>query len=344
MSANSVNLDVFQDIIEQHGRAIMQRAVEQILDSNYDAGAVSSAVKYHVKFLPHVLPLVPALMALSCEAVGGKKEAPVGIGAALTLLVEAANIHDDIIDQTVIKHKRRTVFGKFGTGVTLLAGDFLLFQASQSLYQECNTLPNEQKNLILDLTFKSLAKISKSAAKEIKMQKRFDVSPKDYLEIVRLRASVPEAHCMIGGILGDGTESMVASLGVYGRNYGVVGTVIDEFMDLYDYTKFSNRLRDEVVPLPVLCALEDSKIKGEILPLLEAFGVNPSSHNSIVRAVLASDKVKQLQKDLSALPIKSNLALREFIRENNARGNLLTIQMVVQDFLCNIGEFTSLTI
>jgi geranylgeranyl pyrophosphate synthase len=337
-------MDFFQEIIEQHGRAVMQRAVEQILDSDYDAGPVSSAVKHHVKFLPHVLPLVPALMTLSCEAVGGKKETPVGIGASLTLLVEAANIHDDIIDQTLIKHKRKTVFGKFGTGITLLAGDFLLYQASQSLYKECNTLPDEQKEMILDLTFTSLAKISKSAAKETKMQKRFDVPPKDYLEIVRLRASVPEAHCMIGGILGGGSKSMVASLGVYGRNYGIVGTVIDEFMDLYDYTKFSNRLRDEVVPLPVLCALQDSKIKTEIFPLIEGFKVDPIDHSRIVSAVLASDNVKKLQKELLVLPTKSNLSLQETIRENNAKGNLLTIQMVIRGLLCNIGEFTNLTI
>lgn len=113
MSADQ-DIQMFSEIVEQSGRAIMDRAVKQILESNSDAGIVSSAVKYHVKFLSHVLPLVPALMTLSCEAAGGKKETPIGIGAALTLLVEAANIHDDIIDQTLVKHERKTTFGKYG--------------------------------------------------------------------------------------------------------------------------------------------------------------------------------------------------------------------------------------
>ena len=128
-SAITSNIDAFTGIIEKHGRAMMEKAVEQVLDSNYESGVVSSASKYHVKFLRNVLPTVPALMTLSCEGAGGKKEKPIGIGAALTLFVEAANIHDDIIDQTIIKHNRKTTFGKFGTDITLLAGDFLLVQA-----------------------------------------------------------------------------------------------------------------------------------------------------------------------------------------------------------------------
>jgi octaprenyl-diphosphate synthase len=338
------SMDVFTDIIEKNGRATMDKAIEQVLDFNYDAGEVSSAVKRHVKFLNHVLPLVPALMSLSCQAVDGQKEKTIGVGAALTLFVEAANIHDDVIDQTLIKHNRKTTFGKFGTNVTILTGDFLLIQASFSLFKECNSLPPEQKNVVINLIFEALAKISKSAAKETKMQKRFDISPSEYLEIVRLRAYVPEVHCMIGGILGGGNESMIASLQDYGRNYGVVGTVIDEFMDLFDYTKFSNRLKNEVVPLPVLCILQDSKIKTEILPLLEKFEVTQAEHNQIVRAVLNSQKVKTLQKDISILPIKSNIEIQKTLKENNARGNLSTIQMVVKELLSNIGEFTNLTL
>jgi geranylgeranyl pyrophosphate synthase len=338
------SMDVFVDIIEKNGRATMDKAIEQVLEFNYDAGVVSSAVKRHVKFLNHVLPLVPALMNLSCEATGGNKDTPVGIGAALTLLVEAANIHDDIIDQTTIKHKRKTTFGKFGTNITILTGDFLLIQASFSLFKECNCLPPEQKNIVLNLTFEALAKISKSAAKETKMQKRFDVSPSEYLEIVRLRATVPEAHCMIGGILGGGTESMIASLHDYGRNYGIVGTVIDEFMDLFDYTKFSNRLKNEVVPLPILCALQDSKIKTEILPLLEKFEATQTEHDQIVRAVLNSEKVKKLQKEISTLSTSSNIKIEKTLKENRARENLSTIQMVVKELLSNIGEFTNPTL
>lgn len=226
--------------------------------------------------------------------------------------------------------------------MTILSGDFLLFQATQMLSKECKALPISQGETILDLTFNSLEKISKSAAKETKMQKRFDVLPQEYLEIVRLRAAVPQVHCMIGGILGNGTEDMVESLGIYGKNYGIVGTVIDEFMDLFDYTKFSNRLRAEVVPLPVLCALQDSNVKDKILPLIENFEVDQTGYDRLVRYVLSSVIIKKVKKEVASLPQKSVTELQKTFRENKARENLLTIQSVVNGILGNIDDFTSL--
>ena len=47
--------------------------------------------------------LHPTLIALSCEAVGGKKELTVKMGAAVVLLAGAADIHDDIMDKSLRK-------------------------------------------------------------------------------------------------------------------------------------------------------------------------------------------------------------------------------------------------
>lgn len=338
------SIDAFTDLIEKHGRAMMEKAVEQVLDSNYKSGVVSSASKYHVKFLRDVLPTVPALMTLSCEVAGGKKEKPIGIGAALTLFVEAANIHDDIIDQTIIKHKRKTTFGKFGTDITLLAGDFLLVQAALSLFEECESLPSEQKNKIIELTFQALSKISKSAAEETKMRRKIDTLPQDYLQIVRLRAAVPEIHCMIGGILGGGTKSMISCLGNYGRNYGIVGTIIDEFMDLFDYQKFSNRLCNECIPLPVLCALQNTTIKEKIAPIIKGFTLSKNDYSQIVKLVMNSNEVEKLRKDLLLLPLNSNLQIIKNFKENTARRDLSTILKVLEGLLSNLNEFTNQTI
>ena len=45
----------------------------------------------------------PTLLSLACEAVGGNPDATTDIGAALVLLAGAADIHDDIIDQSLTK-------------------------------------------------------------------------------------------------------------------------------------------------------------------------------------------------------------------------------------------------
>ncbi len=343
MKLNS-ELDIFAEIIERNGRAIMEKTVEQVLDSNYDAGKVSIAAKYHARFLERVLPVFPALVNISFEAAGGKIEKPIGIGAALTLFVEAANVHDDIIDQTIIKHRRKTTFGKFGPDISLLAGDVLLVQAAFSLYKECESLTIEQKNSIIEMTFQALVNISKSAAKESAMRRNFDVTPQDYLEVVTLRASVPAAHCTIGALLGGGSKSEISTLGDFGRNYGITGTVIDEFMDLADYQKFSARLKNECVPLPLICAMQDIAIKEKITSLLNDFEVSRGDFKTVVELVKTSDKVNALKDDILQLITTSNLQIDKNIKESIARRDISTLTKVLESLLRNINEFTSQTI
>src|SRR3972149_1980458 len=59
----------------------------------------------------------PGLLSLYCEAVGGDPNETTQTGAAMVLLVGAADLHDDIIDQSTTKNSKPTVFGKFGQDI-----------------------------------------------------------------------------------------------------------------------------------------------------------------------------------------------------------------------------------
>ena len=195
--------------------------------------------------------------------------------------------------------------------------------------------------MILKLTFQSLIEICKSAANESAMRRRIDVSPEDYLEVVRLRAAVPDAHCMIGGILGGGSKSMISSLGNYGRNYGIVGTIIDEFLDLFDYQKFSSRLKNECVPLPLLCAIKDLTAKEKIMPFLNDFCINKNDYDSVVKLVADSNEVNKLRNNTLDLLTKSKLEIEKNLKESTARRDLTALLVVLERLLCNVDEFTN---
>lgn len=334
MSQDS-DLELFSEIIERNGRAIMDKATSQILDSDLDAGVVSSAAKYHTRFLSRVIPVFPALVNLSYEAASTKKtSSPIGVGAALTLFVEAANIHDDIIDQTHSKHNRKTTFGKFGTNLSILAGDLVLVKATLTLCKECQDLPPKTKDTITGLTFEALNKISRSAAKELTLQKRFDFSPRDYMDVVTLRAAVPEAHCQIGAILGGANEATASCLGGYGKTYGVVGTVIDEYMDLLDYQKFGTRLKNECVPLPLLYALQNIELREKLQPLLSSFEVTAEDHKQIVTLTLGSIEANRLKTSSLSLLNKTKAEVDKKLKEGFARDDLLTLISVLERLLC----------
>lgn len=335
MSADQ-DIEAFSEIVELNGRAIMEQAIARVMESGYDAGKASQAAKHHTAFLRRVAPVFPALVNLSYEAAGKGNHRPIGAGAALTMFVEAANIHDDIIDQTEAKHKRKTSYGKYGADTSILAGDLLLVQASLALFKECEVLPPLQRDRIVQLTFDALVKISKSAAQEALMHRKLNASPKAYLEVIRLRAAVPEAHCRIGAIFGGTTEELVNALGFYGRTYGIVGTVLDEFMDLLDFDKFSARLSKECLPLPLMYALQDKPLQATILPKLSSFSVSKVDHAQIVQSVMASNKVKRLKEDTAATADRTIRQIQGLV-ENNAGRDLSKLLTILRGLICNMG-------
>ena len=123
MHSKSERIEMALRVIDKRGRSAMERARQEILASQYDGGVVSSALRYYASVtLPSVLPLFPALISIACEAVGGKTEKIEAISAAMVLITSAGDIHDDLIDKSTTKYSKKTVFGEFGSGITLLAG------------------------------------------------------------------------------------------------------------------------------------------------------------------------------------------------------------------------------
>jgi geranylgeranyl pyrophosphate synthase len=313
MNSESELMEKVKGIIEKRGRAAIEKARQEILDSQYNGGVVSSALKYFARVTLHgALPVFPALLSLSFEAVGGKTNKTTSIGAALALIAGAADIHDDIIDQSRIKYSKKTVFGKFGGDVALLGGDELLMQGSILLHRECESLPKEQKEIILNLLFQALVEISQAEAAETKLKKKFDASPQECFDLIREKAVVPDLHCRIGAILGNGDASAIEALGHYGRTFGIVSLIREEFIDLLEHPELKNRLINECPPLPLLYALQNSEIKKEIKPLIKSSNLTKKDANKIVKIVLDSKEVQELKKDMN-LRIKEEMRKVSFV-------------------------------
>jgi geranylgeranyl diphosphate synthase type I len=67
-------------------------------------------------------PLTPALMSLSCQAVGGRPDKTHDAALAMSLMNLSFYVWDDIIDNAPHKLLKPTLFGKFGEGPALIVG------------------------------------------------------------------------------------------------------------------------------------------------------------------------------------------------------------------------------
>ena len=218
------------DILRSRSAKALSMAKKEILAMSLE-GRGGEALKHYATDWDDTSH--PGILSLTCEAVGGQPERVVPIQVATLILTAAMDVHDDIIDGSRTKNGKTTVFGKFGKDISILVGDALLFKGLTMLHEACETLPKEQKKAILELVKQAFFGISSAEAEETSFRGKFDVSPEEYLDMIRTKVAVAEATAKIGVILGDGTPQEVEELGHYGRTLAILMTIRDEFVDVF---------------------------------------------------------------------------------------------------------------
>lgn len=232
---------------KQKGGPAMKNARKKMLQKFKDSSLSSQALRYFAKVTLHnALPVFPALISISCEAVGGSAEQATPFGEAIVLISSGADLHDDVIDQSFIKGSKQTVLGKFNAATAILAGDILLVQGIKQLNDASELIPKKQAKEIIELVSDAVFEICTAEALEIQMHNRLDLTPDECHEVIRLKAVVPELAMKIGALIRNGTLDDVKSLGQFSRIYGVTSIIIDEFADLLDIEELRNRLKNEM--------------------------------------------------------------------------------------------------
>ena len=327
MSVNSKLMDMKREF-KQKGGPALKNARKTMLRSYKDSSLSSQALRYFAKVTLHnSLPVFPALISISCEAVGGSAEKTTPFGEAIVLISSGADLHDDVIDQSAVKGSRQTVLGKFNTATAILAGDILLVQGIKQLIDSSELIPKKQAKEILELVSNAVFEICAAEALEVQLHKRLDLTPDEYHQVIRLKAVVPEVAMKIGALIGNGNSKDVESLGQFGRIYGVNSIIIDEFADLFDIEELSNRLKNECPPLPIICCLQNPETKANLVPLLSVGFMDEKTHKKIVKIVLKSSEIKVLEKYLVSNATLEQEQLSKKINEKT-REELMNLLLV----------------
>ncbi len=302
-------------IIHKRGKTALEDARQEILHSKYDGGIISAALNYYANWVfPRVLPTFPAINSMMCELAGGDPEKTRPLAAAMFLITASGDIHDDIIDKSTHKLRRKTVFGKYGGSITLLAGDALLVYGTMLFRDRCDSIIPEKSKTVTDLLNQSFFEIAKAEALETKLWKKARVTPKKHYETIQLKGGVAELQCRIGAIIGGAEEKTLASAADYGRLIGVLSTMNDEFVDMYDFYELQHRIKNELPPYPMICALQNDSLKKLILPIIEKPTLTRKDASYLSKIVMNSNEVQSVRdkfKSLTENEIRNNYLLRD---------------------------------
>lgn len=305
-------------ILQERGADAVELARSIIFSEHVGYQPLQNALHYFIKDWNDFLH--PGLAALACEAVGGLPKETSKIGAALVLLAGGADVHDDLIDESLVKGSAKTVLGKFGRDLTILTGDALLLEGAYLLHEACEYFDTAKKKAILNVVKRSFFEISGAEAKEANLRGRIDIQKQEYVDIIEHKVAAGEASMRIGGIIGGGDKEEVEILGEYGRIYGIFLSIRDEFVDIFEADELGNRVEKEVLPLPILAALTNELLKPKLLSLLK--GPIDKNIEDIVNLVMDSSEGKVIVQDMNQMAKQIKLKLQKL---SCSRKNLLLL-------------------
>jgi len=219
----------------------------------------------------------PMLTLLTGLAGGAPVTEPVLVDAgAIVELVHLSTLyHDDIMDDPELRRGLEPAHRRWTATVSVLTGDFLLARAS-----ELSAALGVEVTRIMSRT---IADLCQGQIREVQgTQSAADhgiptVAPDraHYLTtIAEKTASLIAASCRLGALLSGQEPAAVETFSRFGGHLGMAFQLADDLLDLVGEATESGKepgtdLRDGVLTLPVLIALEEDGAGSELARLLD---------------------------------------------------------------------------
>lgn len=201
-----------------------QRAVEAAL-----AGAVAALPVSVRTVARHVLEaggkrLRPLLTVRVARLLGCRSTAIYPLAAAVEMAHAATLLHDDVLDQALVRRGRSAAHRLFGTVPAVLAGDALLALANRQVAGV--GIP------ALSLAF-SEAIIRTAEGEILEFQHQGELAPLEtYLEIIKGKTAwMLRMACEVGAIFAGAASGRVEAAAGYGFNLGIAFQIVDDALD-----------------------------------------------------------------------------------------------------------------
>lgn len=203
--------------------------------------------------------LRPALTLLAGKFHPTEPHKLLALAASIETLHTATLIHDDVIDQSLVRRGHPTMNVMAGTKVTILAGDYLFARAAE-------LAAVTKSSRIMDIFARGLMTL---CAGEIRQNYRpTDASSlgsdgmegplKDYhRRIYGKTASLFEAATEAAAVLSGAPEGQIQALRQYGYNLGMAFQIVDDVLDFTGDNETLGKpagsdLRQGLITLPVI--------------------------------------------------------------------------------------------
>lgn len=255
--------------------------------------------------------LRPALLLLCCGALGYTGTQRFNLAAVVEFIHTATLLHDDVVDESMLRRGNATANAQFGNPASVLVGDFLYSRAFQMMVEA-------QSMRIMEILADATNVIAEGEVMQLMNMHNAELSETGYLQVIRSKtAKLFEASARVGAVLSGATATQEDACAEYGQALGTAFQVIDDVLDYAgDAAVMGKNLGDD---------LREGKTT---LPLIAAMKRATPEDAALIRHAIEHGELDQLDnvvrivRSTGALEVAREAALLEANRARTAATQL----------------------
>lgn len=214
--------------------------------------------------------LRPCLVLLSSAVFGKVSPYAIKVAAALEMLHTASLLHDDVVDESMVRRSMPSINASWNNKVAILTGDFYLGRVL---------------SLISDVPYPSVireigslgAKLSDGELVQLYCSHDFSATENTYYQIIEKKTAAMFAFSTFGGaVCSDADAQAVESMRQFGWNLGIAFQIRDDIFDYVSDTSIGKPVGNDLIEgkltLPLIYALKHAplELSGTYLKRLQA--------------------------------------------------------------------------
>jgi octaprenyl-diphosphate synthase len=169
-----------------------------------------------------VRPVLTLAGAMLCGYEGDRQ---VRLAASVEFIHTATLLHDDVVDESLLRRGRDTANAVWGNQSSVLVGDFLFARAFELMVADGSLR-------VLKILSHASAVIAEGEVMQLLTTNDTETSEEAYLDVIRAKtATLFAAAARIGAVIADRPRVEEEALESYGMNLGIAFQLIDDVLD-----------------------------------------------------------------------------------------------------------------
>ena len=199
--------------------------------------------------------LRPMLLLLAAKALGKADDHHLILAAVIEFIHTATLLHDDVVDESVLRRGQESANAVWGNAASVLVGDYLYSSAFEMMVRTNNMR-------VMEILSKTTTAIAEGEVLQLLNCNNPDTSEEKYLDVIaRKTAILFSTATRLAAVISATDEATEQALAVYGQQLGVAFQLIDDALDYKASTEeLGKNLGDDLAEgkptLPLIYAIE----------------------------------------------------------------------------------------